>query len=402
MDIGEMHVWFRQYAQQMGMQNVRAILPEQIDILINTSITDTVNQIIRENVGVTNDRIITDNSKIGQINSLKSLYKVEELEFRLSENQKYIANYVIDLGSNTLTNGDTVFVYYIDNDNNHHNDNTDGTTISGTTASALVTAIQTQLRDVFDYTSSATLVTSSSEANGALLNLNIVSTDNVKNVYVEIIHDGNAISIEKYQDVVRSKTNTVFEFKNENYYSGLIKCYSDVVNDSLFLVDFSVNYKHSTSGIRTNINPTYDNTFTSNWFPIRLIDDAYLSDTLNDFILKPRLRSPIMVIYNNIIDIYFGKFNGNATTGWTLDNNLVPATLRASYIAKPAVVKYNEDINGENVNCDLPEYMHYDILKHAVDLYRQALTGNVLSQQEQERQAQQEAVRNNYRNEQNG
>mgnify|MGYP006955536998 CR=1 FL=1 len=29
-----MHVMFRQYAQQMGMQNVRAILPEQIDLLI--------------------------------------------------------------------------------------------------------------------------------------------------------------------------------------------------------------------------------------------------------------------------------------------------------------------------------------------------------------------------------
>ena len=49
MNISEMHVWFRQYAQQMGMQNVRAILPEQIDLLINTSILDTVNQVIKEN-----------------------------------------------------------------------------------------------------------------------------------------------------------------------------------------------------------------------------------------------------------------------------------------------------------------------------------------------------------------
>ena len=82
MNISDMHVWFRQYAQQMGMQNVRAILPEQIDILINTSITDTVNQIIRENVGITNDRVITDNSKIGQINALKHLYKVKEIKYQ--------------------------------------------------------------------------------------------------------------------------------------------------------------------------------------------------------------------------------------------------------------------------------------------------------------------------------
>ena len=71
-----MHVWFRQYAQQMGMQNNRALLPEQIDLLINTSILDTVNQVIKENIGITNDRVITDNSKIGQINALRTLYKV--------------------------------------------------------------------------------------------------------------------------------------------------------------------------------------------------------------------------------------------------------------------------------------------------------------------------------------
>ena len=75
-----MHVMFRQYAQQMGMQNVRAILPEQIDLLLNTSIMDITNQVIKENIGITNDRVITDNSKIGQINALRSLYHVHYIE----------------------------------------------------------------------------------------------------------------------------------------------------------------------------------------------------------------------------------------------------------------------------------------------------------------------------------
>ena len=48
MDISEMHKMFRQYAQQMGMQNVRAILPEQIDLFINNSISDTINQVITQ------------------------------------------------------------------------------------------------------------------------------------------------------------------------------------------------------------------------------------------------------------------------------------------------------------------------------------------------------------------
>ena len=81
MNIAEMHVWFRQYAQQMGLQNVRAILPEQIDLVINTSITDIVNQIITQNIGITNDRIITDNSKISQINALRTLYKTFDSSF---------------------------------------------------------------------------------------------------------------------------------------------------------------------------------------------------------------------------------------------------------------------------------------------------------------------------------
>ena len=80
MNISDMHIWFRQHAQQMGMQNVRAILPEQIDIVINTAITDTVNEILKATVGVSNDRVITDNSKVPQMNALRTLYKVKVLD----------------------------------------------------------------------------------------------------------------------------------------------------------------------------------------------------------------------------------------------------------------------------------------------------------------------------------
>ena len=79
MTISEMHVWFRQYAQQMGMQNVRAILPEQIDNLINTAIKDTIDEVINKSVGTTNDRVITDNSKLANINALRTLYGVKTI-----------------------------------------------------------------------------------------------------------------------------------------------------------------------------------------------------------------------------------------------------------------------------------------------------------------------------------
>ena len=266
MTIAEMHVWFRQYAQQMGMQNVRAILPEQIDLLINTSITDTINQIITQNIGVTNDRVITDNSKIGQINALRSLYKVIEV----------IAD---------PDNGDEPF-----------------------------------------------------------------SEGNIDTIYNIVANFGD-IDGEPGQEF-----------------------------DYLYLVDLAINYKTSTNKI-------------TNYFPVRLIDDAFLADTLNDFILKPRVRTPIAVIYNNKIQLYI---NDIVNTG--LPQNLIPNVLRISYIGKPAKVAYLSDVGGTNVDCDLPEYMHVDILKHAVDLYRISISGALSGAQSQQQAQQQENVRNNYRN----
>lgn len=267
MTIAEMHVWFRQYAQQMGMQNVRAILPEQIDLLINTSITDTINQIITQNIGVTNDRVITDNSKIGQINALRSLYKVVEV----------IAD---------PDNGDEPF-----------------------------------------------------------------SKGNIDTIY-------NIIA--NFEDIDGEEPGQAFDY--------------------LYLVDLAINYKTSTNKI-------------TNYFPVRLIDDAFLADTLNDFILKPRVRTPIAVIYNNKIQLYI---NDIVNTG--LPQNLTPNILRISYIGKPVKVAYLSDVGGTNVDCDLPEYMHVDILKHAVDLYRISISGALSGAQSQQQAQQQENVRNNYRN----
>lgn len=259
MNIAEMHVWFRQYAQQMGLQNIRAILPEQIDLVINTSITDIVNQIITQNIGITNDRIITDNSKISQINALRTLYRT------------------------------------------------------------------------FD--------------------------SNFKSTTVEIWTENNSTPTKylsaKIIDLDKANTNNDFDY--------------------LFLVDLSILYSLNSN----------DSSFT-NYFPVRLIDDCYLADTLNDFILRPRLRSPIAVISNGIIKIFY---KNNDDTMFT--ESLKPYALRIAYINKPAKVAYLSDVGGTNVDCDLPEYLHVDILKHAVDLYRTAVSGQLYNSQQQARPQQQ-------------
>ena len=240
----EMHVMFRQYAQQMGMQNNRAILPEQIDLLINTSIMDSVNEIIKQNIGITNDRVITDNSKIGQINALRSLYRVSIL-------------------------------------------------------------------DMFP----------------------------------------------------TNKDDRYFGFSASDRYSGRMSTSSkNIVKDIpnyMFLVDFSLNYKQTSNigcdGSDTQYTPPAfkPDGLITNFFPVRIIDDSFLADTLNDFILKPRLRSPIIVTYNNgadnVFDLYIDKFIKDASNStYYLADRLLPYQLRMSYIAKPAAVAYKEDIGGTN------------------------------------------------------
>lgn len=274
MTIEEMHVWFRQNAQQMGLQNVRAILPEQIDLLLNTSIYDIVNQIIQQNIGITNDRVITDNSKIGQINALRTLYKVIITPIRLPAGQSSSGRATPFIGVNS---------------------------------------------PIYKYTG----------------------------------------------DIASFTSDTLFKY--------------------LYLVDFSIEYGKPRFGGQGD-------EFTSNLYPVRLIDDAYLADSLNDFILRPRLRSPIAVIYNGKMDLYIDKStDGNGTFA----EGLQARNLRISYIAKPSTVKYAADIGGTNVDCDLPEYLHNDICKHAIDLYRTSMTGSLYANQQAVQNQQREDYRNN-------
>lgn len=275
MDISEMHQMFRQYAQQMGMQNVRAIMPEQIDLLINNSISDTINQVITQNIGITNDRVISDASKLNQVNALKSLYKVWK-------------------GSIT------------------------DVTVKGKEKTSYIISFQLPLNN-FKTTGSYT-------------------------------DDGNS--------------STALSF--------------------LYIVDLSINYKKSD--------------FVTNVFPVRIVDDQFVADVVNDFVLAPTMRSPVASIHDNLIELYIDKADAKPEDRQPFTFKGVSINeLRLSYIAKPAVVRFAEDVDGTNVNCDLPEYMHVDIVKHAVELYQLAKSGSLAAAQQAQQNQQREQVANNYR-----
>lgn len=276
MDISEMHQMFRQYAQQMGMQNVRAILPEQIDLLINNSISDTINQVITQNIGITNDRVISDASKLNQVNALKSLYKVwkgsiADVTIKGKEKTSYIISFQLPL-NNFKTTGT-----YTDDDEN---------------------------------------------------------------------------------------SSTAISF--------------------LYVVDLSINYKKSD--------------FITNVFPVRIVDDQFVADVVNDFVLAPTMRSPVASIHDNLVELYIDKADAKPEDSQPFTFKGVSINeLRFSYIAKPAVVRFAEDVDGTNVNCDLPEYMHVDIVKHAVELYQIAKSGSLAAAQQAQQNQQREQVANNYR-----
>lgn len=275
MDISEMHQMFRQYSQQMGMQNVRAILPEQIDLLINNSISDTINQVITQNIGITNDRVISDASKLNQVNALKSLYKVWK-------------GSIADV------------------------------TIKGKEKTSYIISFQLPLNN-FKTTGSYT-------------------------------DDGNS--------------STAISF--------------------LYMVDLSINYKKSD--------------FVTNVFPVRIVDDKFVADVVNDFVLAPTMRSPVASIHDNLVELYIDKADAKPEDRQPFTFKGVSINeLRLSYIAKPAVVKFAEDVDGTNVNCDLPEYMHVDIVKHAVELYQLAKSGSLAAAQQAQQNQQREQVANNYR-----
>lgn len=286
MNIVDMHIMFRQLAQQMGMQNVRAILPEQIDLLLNTAIIDVVNEIIKRNIASTNDRVITDNSKIGQINALSTLYKNAEVQ-------------------------------------------------------------------IFKY-------------------------------------DGHEFTLNSGVNSIQTVMTTGFEFDITCNHNPQVEK-TAIPSDYMYICDFNINYYTSSSVGNTRIK--------TDWFPVRIIDDIYVADALNDFILAPSFRSPIAYIVNREeghirIKIYIDRKKNNQSN---IPNGVIPSNLRVSYIAKPLTVKYAEDVGSLNVNCNLPEYLHGDIVKRAVDLYHASISGSLLSAQAQERAQQQEAMRNNYR-----
>lgn len=79
MTIQEMHQLFRVVGQQVGMQTIRAILPEEIDVFLNMAINEKIRYVLASNV-INDESKILNNADISPINYLKTLYQTEYLD----------------------------------------------------------------------------------------------------------------------------------------------------------------------------------------------------------------------------------------------------------------------------------------------------------------------------------
>ena len=328
MKIAEMHVWFRQYAQQMGMQNVRAILPEQIDTLINTATPDVIDEVVNRNVGTTNDRVITDNAKLASVNALRTLYKVKTLDIT---NSKKLSEYKLEpytFNSDGIPNA----LYFVDFSIRYTTNDLSTLQAAVDTARAALTA-----------------------AEQALANLPQDATPEQRAAAEAEV----ALASEAYNNAV------------------------------------------------TALNEAIETGTHTRWFPIRIVDDAYLADIINDWVLAPRMRTPAMVVYakegSNIestFELYIGE---NEESGIAeIIKNYYIGQIRCSYIKAPNKVRYVSDIGGQNVDSDLPEQLQIPMLKHAVDLYRASISGSLFAAQQNQQENGRELSRNNARPENDG
>lgn len=95
MDVFEMHVLFRTLGQQNGLQQIRGILPESIDVYLNEANMTIVKSTIQSNALSINKDVRTPQyGKISPINAIRTLYVTEEQELNIEKENSKLYNEV--------------------------------------------------------------------------------------------------------------------------------------------------------------------------------------------------------------------------------------------------------------------------------------------------------------------
>lgn len=101
-------------------------------------------------------------------------------------------------------------------------------------------------------------------------------------------------------------------------------------------------------------------------YDCRIVEAEHLAQTLNDYCNRAAKDSPICTVSGDTNKISLEVYTGSSTS------NTI-SKIQYLYIKNPAVVYYDENDINKCVNCDLPSYLHLDVVKRAVNVYLQSI-----------------------------
>lgn len=127
---------------------------------------------------------------------------------------------------------------------------------------------------------------------------------------------------------------------------------------------FNVNINSSLVYLYTGFDCCYS---SSDVVHCRLIERELLFDTIDDFCNRPSKRFPIVTVNGDELNLGVNIYTG------TTEKAVKPEAITYTYIRKPAKVFYDEENTNNSIDCDLPEFLHKDIVTDSINYYLQSL-----------------------------
>lgn len=134
---------------------------------------------------------------------------------------------------------------------------------------------------------------------------------------------------------------------------------TDITGDGTEVEPYNINIDNPNVMLYTGFQVSYDN---KTIYDCRIIEPEKLGVTLRDFCNRPTKDAPIITIYANGQTIDCNIYTGR-------NNAVKPQFVKYLYIKLPAKVKYDEYDVEARVDCDLPEYLHSEIVTDAIRIY---------------------------------
>ena len=180
----------------------------------------------------------------------------------------------------------------------------------------------------------------------------------------------NIAIIEKARSIVMENTKTVFPNRvsiQNNFVSPINALRTLYRRKEITITDITKDVQLSQLDnvfLYTSFAIRYDNNDSE--YKCRFIDGDKLEETLNDVLNGASWDYPICSMFN-------GENNSEYLKVFINSNSHTPNAIIIKYIANPAVVKFSKNA-AECVNCDLPDYLHSEIVELAVSKFFKSVT----------------------------